>query len=1523
MRQSSPLLRTLVVCLTIVFLSINYFAQSDNFTEGSLRVLDSDGKEQGLCPLKNTEVKANVSGFLARVTVTQTFLNPSNETIEAIYAFPLPNDAVVDDMTIQIGSRIVKGKIMEREQAQKTYETAKQEGKVAALLDQQRPNLFTQSVANITPNAEIKVIISYVETLKYSDDTYEFTFPMTVGERYILSSVLPEDAAKISPNSKTRPGHTVSLEINLEAGVPIQDISSITHEIESQQFSASNFAVKLKNENEIPNRDFVLKYKTAGQKMEDALLTHNSGNGGFFSLILQPPDKVFPADTMPKEIVFVLDTSGSMSGAPIEKAKESMMLSLAGLNPNDTFNLITFAGETRILFEKPVPANAENLAKAKKLLSGVSSAGGTEMMTAIKAALAPSDSQNHVRIVCFMTDGFVGNEFAIIDEVKNHPNARVFAFGVGSSVNRFLLDEISREGRGEAEYILPNEDGSKAAKRFYERVRNPLLTDISLEFQGIETSEIFPRKIPDLFDAKPVYVVGRYKNGGKGKVILHGKMQGQFFQREIPLEFPEQNAENDVISTLWARKKVSDLMSQNLQGLQKGEFKDDLKNEIINLGVEFRLMTQFTSFVAVDEQIVTDGTETKRIEVPVAQPQQSGNLPVNGRSVQQLAMLSSGVNATVSVSSVNASIIETKTIEPTASLQFRNDIQSSLPTATGITLTAGSETVEKSGIVSSNGQRTTSNNFSFQDSSANLGVGADEGSLVRNVGALPILTASGGLNGTGFSGATSEVSVKTISSAKEQRVAGSQITFVSKGGTNEFHGSLFETFGNEALNANDFFSNEKNFERAPSRLNQFGGNLGGYFVRDSAFFFGNYEGLRLRQANFGVSEVPNFESRQNASATIRPIYELFPLPNGQNTANGLAEFSANFTNPARNDIFSLRIDGRPGDNLQIQGRFNFADSNAKIRGNDFSLNTLRENRIKTESFSLNPTFVATSTLVFSGNFNFTSNRIGQQFSTDNFGSAAQMPLISDSPFDFLKFDLGGKNSAIAFGDLIESRINQIQTNGSASWIVNNHFFSFGADWRRISLRPGANLSEKSLLFSGANLSETVAQINEISRNLSQNPTLHNFSLFVEDEWRITSRLNLKLGLRWDADFSSEIENFTTDFQNASPNLPNRHKNFAPRVGVAWDVFSDGRAVLRGGGGLYFDYGNPASSEVFANSFPFANTNFARNADISTVPNNSLTPLFVFANDLKTPRTWHFFGEYQQEIVRNLSFSANYTASFGRELHLTRTIFNADPNFGFIRFTDNSAESDFHVAQFRVDRRFSNNFSFSARYQFSKSLDNFSPDLWRESNFLSENLEIERGASDFDARHQLNINGVFDIPRFFDSGWKSHLTEGWTISAVANARTAFPVNVGYYRIQDFGKQFFRADLIGNTPIYQFSNEIKQINPNAFSIPNEEQQGNLGRNSLRGFPFFQLDLGLQRRFVFTSSANLRLAINAFNLLNNTNFANMSGNLGTLVSNENFQPNAFFGKPVSLFGGSDFTPFYLYGGARTIQVSAKFSF
>ncbi|MCB1022187.1 MAG: VWA domain-containing protein, partial [Acidobacteria bacterium] len=511
---------------------------------GALMAIAPDGESEIFCPLEHTDVRAEISGFLARVRVTQRFKNTSAESIEAVYTFPLPADSAVDDMTIHIGERTVKGKIKERDEARRIYEDARSRGRLAALLDQERPNIFTQAVANIPPGETVEVAIAYIETLRYEEGAYDFTFPMVVGPRYIPGAATGKqgggwapdtdqvpDASRITPPVTppgTRAGHDISLEVALDAGVPIKSLDSGSHDVSVERQGDSRAHVALKAKSALPNKDFRLRYGVAGESLDDAVLTHyRSEAGGFFTMILQPPSRVTVEDVTPKELVFVLDTSGSMSGFPLDKAKETMKLALDGLYPRDRFNLITFAGDTKVLFPAPVPATPQNLAHAQSFLAGRQGGGGTEMMKAIRTALAPSESSEHVRIVCFMTDGYVGNDMAILDEVKRYSNARVFSFGVGSSPNRFLLDKMAEVGRGEVEYVALDSDGSAAARRFHERVRNPLLTDIALDFGGLAVEDVYPKRIPDLFSAKPVIVKGRFTEPGKGVVRLTGKMSGK------------------------------------------------------------------------------------------------------------------------------------------------------------------------------------------------------------------------------------------------------------------------------------------------------------------------------------------------------------------------------------------------------------------------------------------------------------------------------------------------------------------------------------------------------------------------------------------------------------------------------------------------------------------------------------------------------------------------------------------------------------------------------------------------------------------------------------------------------------------------------------------------------------------------------------------------------------------------------------------------------------------------------------
>lgn len=632
-----------------------------------LQIMGKNGKVTGFVPLKHTGIKTEISGFVARTEVTQEFENILPNAVEAIYVFPLPHDSAVDGMTMTVGNREIRAVIKEREEARKIYEAARNSGHTAALLDQERPNIFTQSVTNIPPGGTVTIKLSVIELLKYEAGVYQFAFPLVVGPRYIPGAgtvppkrgTMPDtdqvpDASRISPpvagihTGDLHAGHDVSLEVNLAAGVPVGDVESPSHKIFADRTGADSYHVKLADDLVLPDKDFILKYKVAGVGINDAVLAHADKSGGYFTLILQPPERPTEESLVPRQLIFVLDTSGSMWGYPIEMAKKTIARALDNLRKDETFNLITFSGDTRILFPEPVSATAENVARAKQVLAGAYGSGGTEMMTAIRTALGddagadkPMDG-DPVRVVCFMTDGYVGNDAEIVAEVKKHPDARVFSFGIGTSVNRFLLAKMAEEGHGDVEFVTAPGETQAAADRFYERVHSPVLTNISIDWNGLPVSEVYPREVRDLFSAKPIIITGRFTGNPSGKITIKGYQGTGEFSRTIPVDFSSAGAANAALEKIWARHKVEDLMSQDWSGIQQGN--STHKAEIIQVGLEHSLATQYTSFVAVEEQTVVQDGKPVRIEVPVELPQGVSPLAVPGAEqdgVEKFAQLSS------------------------------------------------------------------------------------------------------------------------------------------------------------------------------------------------------------------------------------------------------------------------------------------------------------------------------------------------------------------------------------------------------------------------------------------------------------------------------------------------------------------------------------------------------------------------------------------------------------------------------------------------------------------------------------------------------------------------------------------------------------------------------------------------------------------------------------------------------------------------------------------------------------------
>ncbi len=580
--------------------------------------------------LRHTDVDAQVSGFVSSVTVTQEFENPFSEPVEAVYVFPLPDDAAVDEMTLVAGDRVIRAQIHKREAARRIYEEAKQAGRHAALLDQERPNIFTQSVANLLPHETVKVTLHYVNKLRFDDGQYVFNFPMTVGPRYIPGAAVPGesqgsgthadttdvlDASRITPPVE-RTGRDISVKVRLDAGLPIEGLESVSHRLQLETLSPREGVVTLDPADRIPNKDLVLRWKVMGAERRAALLA-SGGEGGTFALMLAPEAPEARVAALPKEMVFVIDTSCSMSGPPLEAAKQAMALAMQQMGPNDTFMLIDFADTASSFHASPLPNTPMNVQRAIAYLRSLPASGGTNQLAGIRAALGFAPDPKRLREVLLMTDGFIGNEREILAaEDAMLGEARVFGFGVGTSVNHYLLSRMSESGRGFYQYIRPDQDPTEAVQRFVRRINRPMLTDLELEWSGTQVFDVLPRKVPDLFDAQPLVLVGRYRNPGAVHLTLRGRRGNERVEMRVDGEIPAQSGQATGLRQLWARARIEELDAQQHFG-ERG----DVIQEITTLGLEHHLVTAYTSLVAVDDRKVTRGGPTRQVAVPTEKPE--------------------------------------------------------------------------------------------------------------------------------------------------------------------------------------------------------------------------------------------------------------------------------------------------------------------------------------------------------------------------------------------------------------------------------------------------------------------------------------------------------------------------------------------------------------------------------------------------------------------------------------------------------------------------------------------------------------------------------------------------------------------------------------------------------------------------------------------------------------------------------------------------------------------------------------
>jgi len=585
---------------------------------GSLIAVDKTGKPVLECPLEHTSVHADVSGFGARVTVVQTFANLSANPIEAVYTFPLPTDAAVDRMRIETGKRIIEGLIKRRQEARRIYDAARAQGQVAALLDQERPNIFTQSVANILPGEKVKVEISYSELLPYEHGQFEFNFPMVVGPRFLGNAPDPGKIAPPITPKGTRTGSGIDLTVNLQAGAPIQSMESVLHKISTQPVGKSGAVIKLAKADEIPNRDFILRYRVATDQVQSAFLTHQDPQkGGFFALVLLPPVQPVSKQIAPRELIFVMDQSGSQNGFPIEKSKELTLKQIHAMRHGDTFNVLSFSNDVRPLWPSARPNTPENVAEAEKFVQPMQANGGTQLRLAVDKALGFPDDPQRLRLVVFNTDGFVGDEKQILDAIQKHRrNSRMFTFGIGNSVNHFLIDAMSQEGRGDSCTVTLNANADAVVDQFLARTQSPVLTDVEAHVEGTACTDLVPAHLPDVFSGRPVVVYGRYSGAGPGKVVVTGRLGGQPWSQTLNVNFGS-GSEAPALMSLWARKRVDDLTTSNWLAQVGGEEGNTKVSQIVDTALEFNLMTEYTSFVAVEPRVVNVRGKTRTVRVPV------------------------------------------------------------------------------------------------------------------------------------------------------------------------------------------------------------------------------------------------------------------------------------------------------------------------------------------------------------------------------------------------------------------------------------------------------------------------------------------------------------------------------------------------------------------------------------------------------------------------------------------------------------------------------------------------------------------------------------------------------------------------------------------------------------------------------------------------------------------------------------------------------------------------------------------
>ena len=593
---------------------------------------DDSSNEQ--LPLKSADAKVEIDGTIAHVRLTQRYANAGKAPIEAIYVFPASTRAAVHGMTLTTGGRVIAARVKESVKAKAEYETAKAEKKTAALLEEHRPNVFQMSVANLLPGDDIDVEIEWTETIPAVDSTYEFVFPTVVGPRYTGGSAASKGetwTANPHLTQGTPNPATFALNVSLSTTLALAEVTCPSHPV-AIDFKAKDKAfvkIDTKAGEDAANRDFILRWKLGNDQVDAGLLLHRGESTNHFLLQIAPPPRVTLDQIPPRDYVIVLDVSGSMAGFPLDTAKNLLRDLVKVLRTVDTFNVVTFASGSGVLSETPLSANPENVLLANRFIDGQHAGGGTELESALKRSLALPGGENRSRSILLITDGYIAADAEVRDLIRREiGNANLFAFGIGSSVNRELMESVARAGGGEPTIVTSGSEVAASAQRFREMVSNPVLAKVRIEAEGVTLGSIEPDPHPDVFASRPLIVTGTWTGEPKGKIIVRGiGGNGTAFEKTIDLaeSAAVKGLDHPALPVLWARERVRHLAEREKRDAET-------IREITSLGLSYSLLTPYTSFLAVDETPKNFEGLAQTVKQPLPLPQGVSESAIGGSS---------------------------------------------------------------------------------------------------------------------------------------------------------------------------------------------------------------------------------------------------------------------------------------------------------------------------------------------------------------------------------------------------------------------------------------------------------------------------------------------------------------------------------------------------------------------------------------------------------------------------------------------------------------------------------------------------------------------------------------------------------------------------------------------------------------------------------------------------------------------------------------------------------------------------